>query len=167
MRRPGRRVVPVASACALAAFLLAGSALADKVVVLPFQSISAATSVELDAARAATRNAVTALSHTLPTDAEMLTAQMSSKDGVVDSGQEYVAAGHASTSAWTVAGHIDAHGPTYHLELEVCQVERSRPRSPRRRSARCSRSYCGPRGSRTRPSRGSAPRPLRLPPRPS
>jgi hypothetical protein len=56
----------------------------------------------------------------------MLTAQMSSKDGVVDSGQEYVAAGHASSSAWTVAGHVEGHGPTYRLELDVCQVESGR-----------------------------------------
>jgi len=123
MRRPLRHV---ASAWALAAVLVAGSALADKVAVLPFQSTSAATSLDLDAARSATKSAVTALSHTLPTDPEMLTAQMSSKDGVVDSGQEYVAAGRASSSAWTVAGHVEGHGPTYRLELEICQVDSGR-----------------------------------------
>jgi len=126
MMRPHWGVAAAASASAVAVFLVAGSALADKVAVLPFQSVSAATSADLDAARNATRLATTSLSHTLPTDAEMLTAQMSSKDGVVDSGEEYVAAGHASTSAWTVAGRIDAHGATYHLELEVCQVDSRR-----------------------------------------
>jgi hypothetical protein len=104
----------------------ATTALADKVAVLPFQSTSAATSSDLDAARAATRSAVTALAHKLPSDAEMLTAQMSSKDGVVDTGEEYKAAGRASTSDWTVLGHVDAHGPTYRLELDVCQVESGR-----------------------------------------
>ena len=123
MTRPLR---VVALTWALAASLTAGSALADKVAVLPFQSTSAATSLDLEAARNATKAAVTALSHTLPSDAEMLTAQMSSKDGVVDSGPEYVAAGHASSSAWTVAGHVEGHGPTYRLELEACQVDSGR-----------------------------------------
>jgi hypothetical protein len=121
--RPLRYVVP---AWALAGTLLTGSALADKVAVLPFLSTSAATSADLDASRSATRTAATALSHKLPTDAEMLTAQMSSKDGVADTGEEYRAAGRASTSDWTVVGHIEAHGPTYRLELDVCQVESGR-----------------------------------------
>jgi hypothetical protein len=56
----------------------------------------------------------------------MLTAQMSAQDGVVDTTQEYKAAGRASTSGWTVAGHVEGHGATYHLELEVCQVETGR-----------------------------------------
>ena len=73
-----------------AGMLLAGTALADKVAVLPFQAVSGATSADLDASRAATRTAVTALAHKLPTDAEMLTAQMSSKDGVADTGEGVV-----------------------------------------------------------------------------
>jgi hypothetical protein len=116
----------VAIASALSCLAMASSALADKVAVLPFQSTAAATSADLDAARAAARTAVTALSHKLPTDAEMLTAQMSSTDGVVDTTQEYKAAGRASTSQWTVAGHVEGHGATYNLELEVCLVETGR-----------------------------------------
>jgi hypothetical protein len=123
MKRPHRHVV---RAWTLAAVLVAGPALADKVAVLPFLNTSAATSADLDSARAATRTAVTSLSDTLPTDAEMLTARMSSKDGVADTGQEYVAAGRASTSAWTVVGHVEAHGATYRLELEACQVDSGR-----------------------------------------
>jgi hypothetical protein len=120
------RIRSRACACGLAVWLLAGSALADKVAVLPFLGASGATSVDLDAARNATRGAVTGLSHTLPSDAEMLTAQMSSTDGVADTGQEYRAAGRASTSDWTVVGHVEARGATYHLELEVCQVQSGR-----------------------------------------
>jgi hypothetical protein len=112
----------VQAACVVAGLLLASTALADKVAVLPFQSTSAATSQDLDTARDATRAAVIALAHTLPTESEMLTAQMSSKDGVADTGEEYRAAGRASTSDWTVMGHVEGHGATYRLELDVCQV---------------------------------------------
>jgi hypothetical protein len=111
---------------ALAATLVAAPALADKVAVLPFLSASGATSTEIDASRAATKDASVALGHKLPTDPELLTAQMSSKDGVVDTGEEYRAAGKASTSDWTVVGHVEAHGGTYHLELDVCQVASGR-----------------------------------------
>ncbi len=124
-----RRFRLVALAWVVAGTLLASSALADKVAVLPFLSTSAATSVDLDTARNATRAAVSALSHKLPTDAELLTAQMSSKDGVVDTGEEYRAAGRASTADWTVVGHVEGHGPTYRLELDVCQIESGRTES--------------------------------------
>jgi hypothetical protein len=106
--------------------LLSSTALADKVAVMPFLSTSAATSIDLDTARNATKAAVTSLTHKLPSDAELLTAQMSSKDGVVDTGEEYRAAGKASTSDWTIVGHVDQHGATYGLELDVCQVESGR-----------------------------------------
>jgi hypothetical protein len=125
MRRP--RIVQVASvATTLCVLLCSGTALADKVAVLPFLSSSAATRAELDAAGAATKAAVTSRSHTLPTDSEMITAQMSSKDGVIDTGEEYRAAGRASTSDWTIVGHVDGHGATYRLELEVCQIASGR-----------------------------------------
>jgi hypothetical protein len=54
---------------------------------------------------------------------------MSSKDGVVDTGEEYRAAGRASTSDWTVIGHVEEHGGTYRLELDVCQVGSGRVES--------------------------------------
>jgi len=123
MTRPARRV---ASLWAVAVLLVTGAAWADKVAVMPFLSVSGATSVDLETARGATRDAVTALQHRLPTEAEMLTAQMSSKDGVADTGEEYRAAGRASTSDWTVVGHIEEHGATYRIELDVCQVESGR-----------------------------------------
>jgi hypothetical protein len=116
----------VSASCFVTTLLLASAALADKVAVLPFVSAAAATSADLDAARAATRAAVTALSHTQPTESEMLTAQMSAQDGVADTGEEYRAAGRASTSDWTVMGHVEAHGPTYRLELDVCQISSGR-----------------------------------------
>lgn len=123
MRGP-KRLVGLAGGLAL--WLLAGAALADKVAVLPFLSSSGATSTDLEAARVATRTATLSLSHTLPTEPEMLTAQMSSTDGVADTGQEYRAAGRASTSNWTVVGHVEGHGATYRIELDVCQVESGR-----------------------------------------
>jgi len=123
MTRRGRSVL---AAWVFAAAFAATPAFADKVAVLPFLNTSAATSLDLDSARNATRLAVTALSHSLPTDGEMLTAQMSSKDGVADTGEEYRAAGRASTSDWTIVGHVEGHGPTYRLELDVCQVSSGR-----------------------------------------
>ena len=113
----------------LAVFFVSRLAFADKVAVLPFTSTGNATSVQLEDARVATRAAVSERAHTLPTESEMLTAAMSSKDGVVDTSQEYRAAGRASGSAWTLAGHVDKHGESYRLELEACQVESGRVES--------------------------------------
>jgi hypothetical protein len=116
-----------AQACTiLVVALVSCRAWADKVALLPFISVGNATSARLDEARAATRSAVTSLHHTLPSDAEMLTAQMSAKDGVADSSQEYRAAGRASSSDWTVVGHVEERGASYRLELEVCQVASGR-----------------------------------------
>jgi hypothetical protein len=109
--------------------LLAPPALADKVLVLPFQSIGNATSTDLDRARGATTAALTQLSHKLPTESEVLTAQVAVKDGVADTSEEYRAAGKASSSDWTVGGHVEGHGPTYRLELEACQIESGRVES--------------------------------------
>lgn len=120
---------------ALALLVLVGSkfAFADtppsKVAVLSFSSVGNATSARLDAARDATRSAVIQSGHRLPTDSEMLTAQMASKDGVADTSGEYRAAGRASGSAWTIAGRVEDHGTSYRLELEVCQVESGRVES--------------------------------------
>ncbi len=103
---------------------VSSSALADKVAVLAFgQASSAGTKEQVDAARAATRSAVTSSGHTLPSDAEMLTAEMAVKDGVPDTSDEYRAAGRASGSAWTVSGRVEPRASgRYRLELEVCQV---------------------------------------------
>ena len=105
------------------------TALADKVAVLPFISVCNATSAELAEARAAARAAVVALADTLPTDSEMLTAEMSAKDGLADTSDEYRAAGRASSSDWTVLGHVEQHGSTYHLEVDACQVASGRVES--------------------------------------
>ena len=127
MKRSRRHVrLAAVFAGVLAGVLVAAPALADKVAVLPFQSSAGATSLDLDASRKATQAAVSALSHKLPSDAEMLTAQMSSTDGVADTGEEYRAAGRSSTSDWTVVGHVEGHGATYRLELDVCQVDSGR-----------------------------------------
>ncbi len=114
---------------ALAAVLLPTRALADKVLVLPFTSVGQATSKELDDARVATKSAVAQKGHTLPSDSEVLSAQMATKDGVADTSQEYRAAGRASGSQWTVAGRVDPRGATYRLELEAGQVDSGRVES--------------------------------------
>src|ERR1700722_10615390 len=82
--------------------LFAAPALADKVLVLPFQAVGKVTSEELSQAKAATTGAVTQLSHKLPSDSEIVTAQVAVKDGVADTKEEYLAAGHASSSDWTL-----------------------------------------------------------------
>ena len=120
----------VAAAFGFALLAVAPRALADKVAVLAFASAGGGTtSAQLDQARAATRGAVTQLHHTLPSASEMVTAEMAVKDGVADTSNEYRAAGRASSAAWTVAGHATSHGPTYRLELDVCQVETGRVES--------------------------------------
>ena len=112
-----------------ALLFLAAPALADKVLVLPFQGQGSATSAELDEARVATRTAVADLSHAAPTEAEVVTAQVAVKDGVADTSEEYRAAGRASSSDWTVGGHVEEHGTTYRLELEACQIASGRVES--------------------------------------
>lgn len=116
---------------ALAVTLAPKSALADKIAILTFTPVgqSQTTSAQLEDARAATRAAVAQRAHTQPSDSELLTAQMSTRDGVADTRNEYRSAGRASGSAWTIAGHVDARGDTYRLELEVCQVDSGRVES--------------------------------------
>lgn len=110
----------------LVALLAPRFARADRVAVLPFVSVGNATSVDLDKARAATRGAVQAQKHTLPTDSEMLTAEMAFKGELGGGSKALQAAGHASSSAWVVRGLVETHGATYHLELEACQVDSGR-----------------------------------------
>jgi hypothetical protein len=119
----------IAAAIAIAGFFFARFAYAEKVAVLPFTSGGNAATTLLDEARAATRSAIVARHDTLPSDSEMMTATMSAKDGVVDSSDEYRTAGRASGSAWTLAGHVEAHGATYRLELEACLVSTGRVES--------------------------------------
>lgn len=118
------------SSAALVTLLLSAEALADKVAVLPFSaSTSASTKQDLDGARTAAQRAVLERGHALPTESEMTTAETAVKDGVADTSEEYRAAGRASGSDWTVSGRVDAHGKTYRLELEACQVSTGRVES--------------------------------------
>jgi len=110
----------------LLALLAPRVALADKVAVLPFVSVGNATSVDLDKARAATKSAVIENKHTLPNDSEMLTAEMAFKGEHGGGAKAFQAAGRASSSVWVARGLVETHGATYHLELEVCQVESGR-----------------------------------------
>ena len=122
------RRVPFALAFA-AAQLVALSALADKVAVLPFNSGAGAPPAQIDEAKNATRAAVVLRAHTLPSESEMTTAMMAVADGTADTSVEYRAAGRASSSQWTLVGRVDPHGPTYKLEIDVCQVETGRVES--------------------------------------
>ncbi len=119
----------VACGVSVAALLVCGSALADKVLVLPLQGVGTAASAQLPEANAATSSAVTKLSHKVPTQAEIVKAQAAVKDGVADTKEEYLAAGKASTSDWTLTGQVEDHGATYRIELEACQVESGRVES--------------------------------------
>lgn len=118
---------------ALLAVVLLGSearAAGEKVAVLPFVSSGGGTtSAQLDAARTATRDAVGQIHDTLPTDAETASADHAAKDGVADTSAEFREAGRAAAAPWTVAGHVDAHGGTYRLEIDACQIETGRVES--------------------------------------
>ena len=91
------------------------------------------TSAELLAARATTRDAVTAKGHVFPTDAELMQAETSIHDGVADTSAEYREAGRAAGADWVVAGRADANpAGGYRLEIEVCQISSGRVESAAR-----------------------------------
>jgi hypothetical protein len=125
----------VVGAAWVGASLVAGrealAAPGDKVAVLPFRASGGGgtTSAELDAARAATREAVTRMHDVLPSDAETVSADHAAKDGVADTSAEYRDAGRAAGAQWTVAGRVDAHGTGYRLEVEACEVATGRVES--------------------------------------
>lgn len=118
-----RRVL--ASLAAASVFLFALPALADKVAVLKFTGDVNQT----QAAHDATARAATAKGFTLPTSSEMVTAEVAVRDTVPDNSEEYVAAGKASGSEWTVAGRVRPIDGGYHLEVEACQVQSGRVES--------------------------------------
>ncbi len=125
-----RRLLPLLRLFFFAMTLaLPARALADKVALLPFTSAGQATSADLGAARDSTGAAALAKGHTLASPSELLSAQMSSKDGVPDTSEEYRAAGRASGSEWTVAGRVATRDAGYRVELEVCQVATGRVES--------------------------------------
>ncbi|MGH7281934.1 MAG: hypothetical protein ACRELY_10450 [Polyangiaceae bacterium] len=115
----------LATLIAAATLLLSGSAFADKVAVLKFTGDVNSTAPAHDA----TTRAVTAKGDTLPTSSEMITAEVAVKDTVPDNSEEYLAAGKASTSQWTVAGRVQPLEGGYHLELDVCQISSGRVES--------------------------------------
>jgi hypothetical protein len=100
---------------------------ADRVAVLRFEG--AATHGEIEAARAAARDAVGLVHDALPSDAELAAGEAQVTDGSPDTAREYRAAGVAAGAAWTVVGHVDSHDWTYRLELEACEVSTGRVES--------------------------------------
>jgi hypothetical protein len=120
----------LSASIACTSLVFSSAAWADKVAVLPFSgSSSVATHADLEVARAATKDAAVQRGHALPSDSEMLTAEMAVKDGVADTREEFRAAGRASSSDWTVSARVDLHGARYRLELEACQVSSGRVES--------------------------------------
>jgi len=122
----------------------ASPAFADKVAVLPFTAPKGLSKPELDQARKWTREATIVRGHVPPSDSEMLSAERAVQDGMPDTSQEYLAAGRASGSAWTITGRIERHDApparlpdgteeegytSYALELEVGQVATGRVES--------------------------------------
>src|SRR5438105_3108161 len=99
----------------LAVFVLFAPRLAhaDRVAVLPFVSVgSTTTSAHLGEARSATRAAVTQLKHTLPTDPQMVTAEMAYKGGTEPSAANQ-AAGQRAAPVWPGLGRAECQGATY------------------------------------------------------
>lgn len=134
----------VALGTALLLLCAASPAFADRVAVLPFTAPKGLSKPEVDLARTWTRDAVVARGHVPPSDSEMLSAEMAVKDGAPDTSQEYLAAGRASGSQWTVTGRVERHDAppaklpdgsleegytTYRVELEVGQVDTGRVES--------------------------------------
>lgn len=116
---------PLATLIGAATLLLAAPAFADKVAVLKFTGDVNSTAPAHDA----TQRAVTAKGDTLPTSSEMVTAEVAVKDTVPDNSEEYLAAGRASTSQWTLAGRVSPSEGGYHLEIYACQVSSGRVES--------------------------------------
>jgi hypothetical protein len=100
---------------------------ADRVAVLRFDGT--ATDREIEAARAAARDAVGLVHDTLPSAAELAAGEAQVTDGSPDTTREYRAVGSAAGATWTIAGHLQSHGWTYRLELEACQVSTGRVES--------------------------------------
>lgn len=138
-----RRVI-AALGTALGLLCVASMAFADKVAVLPFTAPKGLSKPEIARARAWTQDAAAARGYVPPSDSEMVVAEMAVKDGVPDTSQEYIAAGRALGAQWTVTGQIERHDAplaklpdgsmaegytTYHVELEVAQVESGRVES--------------------------------------
>jgi hypothetical protein len=94
-------------AAAAAVFLVASSALADKVAVLPFRSSNNASKVELEQARGWTNEALRRRGHTLPEPGEIANAELAVRDGMADTSEELRAAANASSSPWALSGQVE------------------------------------------------------------
>src|SRR5438132_12673814 len=109
---------------ALGVLLFAVPALADKVVVLPFQG-----DARTDEARSATSGAVIQKSHTPLSEEETKKAVAAVSDGLPDTSQEFRQAGKAVKAQWTVVGRVENHDWYYRIEIEACQVDTGRVES--------------------------------------
>src|SRR5579859_3483970 len=116
-------------AASFAVLLFAAPAWADKVLVFHAQAVGTVSAEKLGEATKATAGAVTQLSHKQPSAAETTKAMATVKDGVADSKEEYLAAGKAASSDWTLVGRVEDHAATYRIELEACQVSSGRVES--------------------------------------
>lgn len=124
--------------------LVSAPAWADKITVFPFTSPNNTSPPEINAAREWTLHAVQKTGNTFASPDEMVQAMAAVRDGVPDTSSEYIAAGKATQSQWTLAGHVSKDdlppsilpdGSTesgytlYRIELEACQVGTGRVES--------------------------------------
>lgn len=149
-RAPYRRYYSQSLKLRLSAFVFAATTLAalpawaDKITVFPFTSPNNTSRPELDGARDWTLHAVQSKGHTFATPDEMVQAMAAVRDGLPDTSSEYIAAGNATQSQWTLAGHVERFDlppsvlpdgssesgyTTYRVELEACQVATGRVES--------------------------------------
>lgn len=122
-----------ACACASAFLVAEGSALADEVVVLPFDGSggisAAAAQAHAEESKKALSDALVRRGHTLPTSSEMVMVEVVTRSGTGTSHERCQAVGKVSGAQWVALGHVVDGGPTYRLELEICLVKTGRVES--------------------------------------
>lgn len=116
------------SGLATGALLLAKSAFADRVTVLPLAG-AGTTKEEIETLRQHLREATQDRGHVAPSDVEQAAAEKAVKDGVADTRDEYTAAGRAAHADWAVGGRIESRGHYLRVEIEACQVATGRVES--------------------------------------
>lgn len=101
---------------AFATLLVAGTARADRVAVLPSHGTDPAAAQQLDVE---TLQALAALGHTIVPAPEVAAAVTASTDGTVDSPEELHAVGAATHADWVLVGHVEPAVTTERVELEA------------------------------------------------
>jgi hypothetical protein len=111
---------------AVAVLLLAHTARADRVAVLPSRGPDPAAGAALDAD---TARALAALGHTVVPEPETRAAVVSSTDGAADSPDELRAVGAATHADWVLSGTVDPAVLSERVELQAALVSTGRVES--------------------------------------